>query len=225
MWNKLTSLLVLCLVVLLTFADKNWSQSSEATGTNLSYSWTLELLVSSETVPSGLPSSSGSWIGNIECPSTSSRTDSVFSGVSSSQLLKSSGKIRIMSSPFLAVLSDNLPYNNVGLDLLSVHSKRPQVKMSPTQNVGVAVVVFLFRHFLPKSKIGPTFINFHEERSHVTELTELLTNQMHGFLYSPWWNPYSPRWRPYSPRWSPYSPRWLYESRNVTRMTPTHLAV
>ena len=43
----------------------------------------------------------------------------------SSQLLKSSAKIRIMSSPFLAVLSDNLPYNNVGLDLLSVQSKRP----------------------------------------------------------------------------------------------------
>ena len=90
-----------------------------------------------------------------------------------------------MSSPFLAVLSDNLPHTKGGLDLLSVQSKRPQVKMSRLKNVGIVVAVFLFRHFLPKSKIGPTFINSHEERSRVTELTELLTNQMHGFLYSP----------------------------------------
>ena len=92
-----------------------------------------------------------------------------------------------MSSPFLAVLSDNLPHTKGGLDLLSVQSKCPQDKMSPLRNVGVVVVVvvFLFRHFLPKSKIGTTFINSHEERSRVTELTVLLTNQMHGFLYSP----------------------------------------
>ena len=101
----------------------------------------------------------------------------------------------------------------------------PKSKCPPLKNIGVVVVVFLFWHFLPKSKIGPTFINSQEELSRVTELTELLTNQMHGFLYSPRWNPYSPRWSPYSPRWSPYSPRWLYESRNVTSMTPTHFAV
>ena len=94
-----------------------------------------------------------------------------------------------MSSLFLAVLSDNLPHTKGGRDLLSVQSKCPQDKMSPLRNVGVVVVVvvvvFLFRHFLPKSKIGTTFINSHEERSRVTELTVLLTNQMHGFLYSP----------------------------------------
>ena len=90
-----------------------------------------------------------------------------------------------MSSQFLAVLSDNLPHTKGGLDLLSAQSKCPQVKMSPLKNVGVAVVLFLFRHFLPKLKIGPTFINSHEERSRVTQLTELLTNQMHGFQYSP----------------------------------------
>ena len=90
-----------------------------------------------------------------------------------------------MSSRLLAVLSENFPYNKGGLDLLSVQSKRPKSKCPQLKNVGVVVVVFLFRHFLPKSKIGPTFINSHEERSHVTELTELLTNQMHGFLYSP----------------------------------------
>ena len=89
-----------------------------------------------------------------------------------------------MFSSFLAVLSDNLPHTKGGLDLLSVQSKCPHSK-----NVGVVVVVvvvvFLFRHFLPKSKNSPTFINSHEERSRVTELTELRTNQMHGFLYSP----------------------------------------
>ena len=86
-----------------------------------------------------------------------------------------------MSSPFLAVLSDNLPYNNGGVYSQNV----PKSKCRKLKNVGVVVVVFLFLHFLPKSKMGPTFINSHEERSHMTELTELLTNQLYGFLYSP----------------------------------------
>ena len=47
-----------------------------------------------------------------------------------------------MSSLFLAVLSDNFPYNKDGIDLLSVQPKRPQVKMSKT-----LVLLLLYFYF------------------------------------------------------------------------------